>query len=76
MVNPAKLLKLKSMWATFKNNHPKFPYFIQAVAKEGLKEGNIIEISIKTTDGRELASNICLTESDMELIEELKRQAK
>lgn len=75
MVNPAKLLKMKSMWDAFKKNHPKFPYFLQAAARDGFKEGNIIEINIKTTDGRVLASNIRLTESDIKLIEELKNQA-
>ena len=72
MVNPAKLLKMKSMWETFKKNHPKFPYFLQAAANEGLKEGNIIEISIKTTEGKVIASNIKLTESDIRMIQELK----
>lgn len=74
MVNPAKLLKMKSMWDTFKKNHPKFPYFIQAVSREGLREGTIIEISVKTTDGKELASNLRLTESDIQLLYELKKQ--
>lgn len=72
MVNPAKLLKMKSMWESFKKNHPKFPYFLQAAANEGLKEGNIIEISIKTTEGKVIASNIKLTESDIRMIQELK----
>lgn len=75
MINPAKLMKMRSMWNTFKQNHPKFPYFLQAAARDGLQEGNIIEISIKTTDGKVLASNIRLTASDMELIRELKNQA-
>lgn len=76
MINPAKLMKMKSMWDTFKQNHPKFPYFLQAASREGLKEGNIIEISIKTTEGKVLASNLRLTKSDIEMIEELKKQAK
>lgn len=75
MINPTKLLKIKSMWDTFKKNHPKFPYFLQAAAKDGLKEGNIVEISIKTTDGKELVTNIKLTESDIRLLEELKNHA-
>ena len=72
MVNPAKLLKMKTMWETFKKNHPKFPYFLQAAAKDGLQEGNVIEISIKTTEGKVIASNIKLTESDIRMIQELK----
>ncbi len=73
MINPAKLLKLKSMWDQFQKNHPKFPFFLKAAAQDGLKEGNVIEISIKTTDGRVIASNIRLTESDIRMIEELKK---
>lgn len=76
MMNPAKLLKIKSMWDTFKKNHPKFPFFLQAASKDGLKEGNIIEISIKTTEGKVIASNIKLTESDIKMFEELKNQSK
>lgn len=76
MINPAKLFKIKSMWDTFKQNHPKFPYFLQAASQDGLKEGNIIEISIKTTEGKVIASNLRLTRSDIEMLEELKKQTK
>lgn len=72
MMNPAKLLKMKNMWETFKKDHPKFPYFLQAAAREGLQEGNVIEISIKTTDGKVIASNIKLTASDVRMLQELK----
>lgn len=76
MINPAKLLKLKSMWNTFCQNHPKFPHFLKAASAEGLKEGNIIEISITTNDGKVIASNLKLTQSDVAMLNELRNQAK
>lgn len=76
MINPAKLLKIKSMWSTFSKTHPKFPGFIRAVMNEGFEAGNIIEISVTTNDGKVMCSNIKLTESDIQMFNELKNQAK
>jgi len=69
--NPMKLLQLKPLWGQFKQNHPKFPAFLQA-AQKGLEEGSVISISIKTPEGREIATNIKLTSSDMHMIDTVK----
>ena len=71
-MNPMKLLQLQSAWKQFAENHPKFPLFINAMAKEGIKEDTIIEIKITTPEGRDYNANLKLTASDMELIEILK----
>ena len=71
MFNPGKMMKIKNAWDTFTRNHPKFPMFVDAVQRTGLKEGTIIEINVKTEDGKNLCTNIKLTESDMELLNEL-----
>ena len=71
MFNPAKLMKLKNSWDTFTQNHPKFPSFINAVQKNGLEEGAIIEINVTTVDGKQLNSNIKLTQPDIEMIRDL-----
>lgn len=68
MINPMKLIQLKPMWGKFQKNHPKFRQFFSAAAKVGVKEGSVISISIKTTDGKELSTNVKLTEEDMEMI--------
>lgn len=70
--NPLKLMKIKSAWEQFCNNHPKFSSFLQVIAKEGFKEGTIIEVTITTSDGRSLSSNMKITASDIELINSLK----
>lgn len=71
MMNPAKLLKLKGAWDTFSRNHPKFPMFISAVQQNGLKEGTIIEINVTTAEGKNINTNLKLSESDMELFRKL-----
>ncbi len=69
-------MKMKSLWDTFTLNHPKFPSFMNAVQKNGLEEGNIIEINITTKDGSILSSNIKLTQSDIEMFHELSELTK
>ncbi|MHB8127027.1 MAG: hypothetical protein ACYDEJ_15585 [Desulfitobacteriaceae bacterium] len=76
MFNPSKIMKLKNSWDTFTQNHPKFPGFINAVQKNGLEEGTIIEINVTTADGKPLSSNIKLTQSDIEMIRDLSELSK
>lgn len=71
MINPAKLLKFKNAWETFRNNHPKFPKFLSAVQKNAVQEGTIIEINVTNASGETLSSNIKLKESDVELFKQL-----
>lgn len=76
MVNIAQLMKFKGSWDKFVRNHPKVPGFLSAVQKEGLKEDTIIEITITTSTGKVLTSNVKLQESDIELFRELSASAK
>lgn len=71
-MNPMTLLKLKNAWSTFTSNHPKFPAFLQAARNNMIMEGSVIEITIKSPDGREIGTNVRVTQSDMELFDELK----
>ena len=70
-MNPMELLLIKNSCDTFVKNHPKFPMFLKAVYQNGLAEGNIIELSVKTTDGRTLETNLKLSPSDVELLQQL-----
>lgn len=70
-MNPMKLMKIKKMWEDFQFNHPKFPMFIKAVQREGVKEDSVVEINITNPDGKVLTSNIKLDKSDIEMLEEL-----
>lgn len=70
--NPAAILQMMNLWSRFQNNHPKFPKFLSAVAKSGIKEGSIIEIKVTTAQGESFDSNLKVNAEDMELIEQLK----
>ena len=69
--NPVKFLRLKNSWGQFKQNHPKFSSFWKAVYKNYLDEGTVIEFKVTAPDGKVLASNIKLRESDLELFHEI-----
>lgn len=53
-------------------NHPKFPMFLNAVSREALIEGSVIEITVTTPEGKNYCSNIKLKQEDLELVECLK----
>lgn len=66
------LFKIKGAWDKFTKNHPKFPQFISAVQKKGIREDSIVEIKVTDPDGTELCTNIKVTASDLALFNELK----
>lgn len=70
-MNPIKLAQLKTSWGQFKQNHPKFSSFWKAVYKNSLCEGTVIEFKVTTPEGKELASNIKLRESDLKFFEDI-----
>lgn len=65
----AALQKAKETVDRFRKNHPKFPAFVEAVGKNALKEGSLIEITVTTPDGTRYESNLKLNAEDMELME-------
>lgn len=71
-MNPKKFIQMKLMWDRFCTAHPKFLNFLQAVAREPIGEGTVIEVKLKRPDGDCIASNMKITESDVELFQELK----
>ena len=72
-MNPMKLLQIQEAFSRFKNNHPKFPLFLNAVMKEGINEGTVIEIIVTTPEGKNYNSNLKVTADDLELINSLKQ---
>lgn len=76
MNNIEAIMKLKGAWDTFRNNHPKFPMFLDAVKRKGIKEGTIVAISITDPDGTHMDTNIKVSASDLELFESLKGMAR
>lgn len=74
-INPMQLFALKSDFDKFKNNHPRFIQFIQAISQDGLKEGTVLECKVIGVDGREMQTNIKVTQDDLELFAKLKNLA-
>ncbi len=72
MINPMKLMQIKSCWERFTRNHPKFPRFLTAVGQKGLREGSLIECKITTPEGEELTANLRIMREDIALFHELK----
>ncbi len=68
----AMIQKLKEEMSHFQKRHPKFPAFLNAISKEALQEGTIIEITVTTLEGKNYCSNLKLSSDDLELIEVLK----
>ena len=75
-LNPMKLLQIKNAWDRFTAGHPKFPLFLKAIQKQGITEGTILELKVTAPDGRELCSNLKLTQEDMELFRELQELSR
>ncbi len=70
-MNPIAMMKIKSLMEKFKNNHPKITMFF-AAAPDYIEEGSIIELNIKSADGKPICTNIRVTKDDLELIQALK----
>ena len=72
MMDFTAIMKMKSAWDTFTNNHPKFMPFLQAVGREAIGDGTVIEVSVKSPDGKEYNTNMRLTQSDLEQIKKMR----
>ena len=70
------MMKLGGLWGKFTKNHPKFPQFIKTIQKNGLKVDTIIDVKITYPDGSVVDSNLKITDTDLQIIEELKKMKK
>ena len=70
--NPAAIFKAKKSWDTFCRNHPRFPAFLQAVQASGIQEGTVIEVTVTTPEGKNMTTNVRITASDLQAVEDLK----
>ena len=67
MMNPQALMQVMAAWNTFKGNHPKFPAFMEAIARQGIQEDSIIEIAVTSPDGNKIETNLKVKQSDLDL---------
>jgi len=73
--NMGAVMQLMGAWNKFKQNHPKFPAFLKAVSKTGIKEDTVLEIIVTTPEGEKIETSIKVTESDLELLQSLRQIA-
>lgn len=71
-MNPTQIFQIMNAWKKFTSKHPKFPKFLQAVANEGIKEDTVIEVNVTTPEGKNYCSNLKITQSDLELFQQIK----
>ncbi|MCI7792207.1 MAG: hypothetical protein MR531_15810 [Lachnospiraceae bacterium] len=72
MFDFSSVMKIKSAWDTFSRNHPKFMPFMQAVGREAIGDGTIIEIKVTSPEGKEFNTNMKLTQSDLDLFAQIR----
>ena len=72
----SSLLKLKSAWSTFTENHPRFPDFLRDVKKRGIPAGTEVTITVSYPDGDKCKAGLKLTENDLELLRTLGRMSE
>ncbi len=65
-------LKLMSEFQRFQKAHPKAVQFAASLARDGVKEGTILELKLTDPDGEEKVCNIRITAEDLSLLELLK----
>ena len=75
-MNPMAFLTLKSDIDKFQENHPKFIQFIKAMSQSGMQEGTVLECKVISPEGKEISTNIRITQDDLELLEKMKEMMK
>lgn len=71
-MNPFGMLKIKPLFETFCQDHPKILMFFSAVAGAVGKD-SVLEISVKNPDGKVMKTNILINDNDVALISEMKK---
>ena len=66
--------QMKSLLTKFRENHPKVPMFFAAASK-AVNEGSVIEITLTTAEGKELCTNMRVTQDDLEMVRTLAEMA-
>lgn len=75
-MNPMMLMKLKERLGLFQSQHPKFQMFLNAVGNQAIETGSIIEVKVTRPDGKEMVTNLRLTEDDVETVRMLAEMQK
>ncbi|MCM1132908.1 MAG: hypothetical protein NC340_05505 [Ruminococcus flavefaciens] len=71
-MNPFGMLKIKPLFETFCQDHPKILMFFVAVAG-AIDKDSVLEISLKTSKGQTMKTNILVNDNDVALFDEMKK---
>ncbi len=71
--NPMEAMKIMGLWNKFKTTHPKFPAFLEAVARRGVNAGTVFEIIVTDENGEKIETSLKIQPEDMELFDQLKK---
>jgi hypothetical protein len=72
MMDLSAVMRVKNAWDTFTRNHPKLMPFVQAVGREAIADGTIIEVKVTSPQGKEYNTNMKITQSDLDLFDQMK----
>lgn len=67
-MNLGDLFKAKDSIQEFINAHPKLPAYAEAIHREGVRPGSVIEVRFTTPEGKAFETNMVVRESDMEFL--------
>lgn len=70
-MNPFGMLKIKPLFEQFAQDHPKILMFFAAAAG-AVDKGSVLEVSVKTSDGKVMKTNILVNDNDVALFGEMK----
>lgn len=74
-MNPLGMMKLKPLFETFCQDHPKFLMFLGAVGG-AVDKDSVIEMTLTTSQGQTMKTNIKINDNDIELFQELSKLMK
>lgn len=73
MINPSSIMKIMGAKNKFEQNHPKFASFLNYLFSTGVTEGTVLEITVTKPGEEPVTSNMKITRSDLDLLEEIKK---
>lgn len=76
MMDIGLMMKLGGILSKFNKNHPKVMSFINTVKSSGMPVDTIIDLKVTYPDGKSYDTNLKIMQSDLDMIEELKKLKK
>ncbi len=71
-MNPMGLLKIKPLFEKFTQDHPKLLMFFMAAA-DVVDKDSVLEITVRTSKGETMKTNIKVNDNDIALFGEIKK---